>query len=156
MYKGRTHRYEQDIRIKDTNQLLPGDCYCDQGQLSSKQLFPTFVYICIQARDEFKNEYEILSQLLPHPSILQLHAFFYDRMDPDWVPGIKQQNRSISLFMVMDYHTLDMEENIKDLCAHRGPKVRLYLLMLNFLIVIFTEQQCVEVVHSAAICLGLP
>ena len=136
MYKGGAYRYEQDVCIEDTNQLLSGDYYCHQGQLSKKQMFLTFVYVrtyvCIQARDEFKNEYEILSQLLPHPSILQLHAFFYDRMDPNLVPGITQQNRSISLFMVMDYHTLDMEENIKDLCAHRGPKVRLYLLILNF------------------------
>ena len=33
------------------------------------------------------------------------------------------QNRSISLFMVMDYQTLDMEEHIKDLFEQQGPKV---------------------------------
>ncbi|XP_065885174.1 uncharacterized protein [Dysidea avara] len=78
-----------------------------------------------KARGEFKNEYEILSQLLPHPNILQLYAFFYDRIDPNLVPGMKSnaaQNRSISLFMVMDYHTLDMEAHIKDLFEHQGPK----------------------------------
>ena len=63
---------------------------------------------------------------MPHPNILQLHAFFYDRMDPNLVTGMKShaaQNRSISLFMVMDYHTLDMEDHIKDLFEHQGPKV---------------------------------
>jgi len=33
------------------------------------------------------------------------------------------QNRSISLFMVMDYHALDMEDHIKELFEHQGPKV---------------------------------
>jgi len=47
-------------------------------------------------------------------------------MDPHLVQGMKShaaQNRSISLFMVMDFHTLDMEEHIKDLFEHQGPKV---------------------------------
>ena len=34
------------------------------------------------------------------------------------------QNRSISLFMVMDYQTLDMKEHIKNLFEYQGgPKV---------------------------------
>ena len=33
------------------------------------------------------------------------------------------QNRSISLFMVKDYPILDMEDHIKDLFEHQGPKV---------------------------------
>lgn len=48
------------------------------------------------------------------------------------MPGIKHETRSISLFMVMDYHTLDMEENIKDLYEHQGPKVRLDCLLAEF------------------------
>lgn len=90
------------------------------------------MFVCVlQAREEYKNEYEVLSQLLPHPNIIQLHAFFYDRMEPSLVPGIKHPTRSISLFMVMDFHSLDMEENIKELCEHQGPKVRSYSMLVS-------------------------
>jgi len=34
--------------------------------------------------------------------------------------------------MVMDYHMLDMEDHIKQLCEHQGPKVRLHSLPIPF------------------------
>jgi len=53
-------------------------------------------------------------------------------MDPNLVAGMKNvsaKTRSISLFMVMDFHTLDMEEHIKELFEHQGPKVRPLLII---------------------------
>ena len=65
------------------------------------------------------------------------------------------QNRSISLFMVMDYQTLDMEDHIKDLFEHQGPKVS-PISKDTGIMCCHIEWQRPKVVYPAAVSSCLP
>ena len=63
----------------------------------------------------FKNEYDILCRLPSHDNIIKLHAFFYDRFEPDIHPALKALPgvRSISLFLVMDFYPNSLEAAVQ-------------------------------------------
>jgi serine/threonine protein kinase len=86
------------------------------------------MHLVPQARDEFKTEYEVLCKLPFHENIIKLHAFFFARFDPGIHPSLKEiaGSRSISLFLVMEFHTNSMRKLMEDLHQKRGPRVRLY------------------------------
>ncbi len=53
-------------------------------------------------------------------------AFFFDRVNPDVVPQFKttgKNARTMSLFLLMDQHSMSMKEQISSLVDNRGPTV---------------------------------
>ncbi|XP_065196441.1 uncharacterized protein LOC135827931 [Sycon ciliatum] len=65
-----------------------------------------------QIRREFQNEYELLAMLPPHPNVIRLCAFFFDRIGknlPDLPPEVRERARSMSLFIVLEYVPLNLE-----------------------------------------------
>ena len=80
----------------------------------------------LQVRAEFQNEYQVLCQLSPHKNIIHMWAFFFDRANPDVIPQLKSTGknaRTMSLFLLMDLHSMSMKEQVSILIDNRGPNV---------------------------------
>jgi hypothetical protein len=78
-----------------------------------------------EARVQFQNEYEILCNLPPHPNIINMYAFFFDRANPDVSPEFKRVGRNVrtmSLFLLMDEHPMSLKEQLDILTGGQGPK----------------------------------
>ncbi|CAI7991881.1 Serine/threonine-protein kinase PINK1, mitochondrial [Geodia barretti] len=78
-----------------------------------------------EARVQFQNEYEILCNLPPHPNIIHMYAFFFDRANPDVSPEFKRVGRNVrtmSLFLLMAEHPMSMKEQLDILTGGQGPK----------------------------------
>ncbi|XP_003388321.1 PREDICTED: uncharacterized protein LOC100631577 [Amphimedon queenslandica] len=73
------------------------------------------------ARDQHKNEYEVLSSIPPHKNIVRLFAFFYDR--PKAHPKLSRENCSegIALCIMMEQLSQNMEYQLKPLRQTAGP-----------------------------------
>ena len=83
--------------------------------------------IIIQARQQFQNEYNVLCQLPPHENIIHMWAFFFDRANPDISPEFRRVGknaRTMSLFLLMDEHPMNMNEHVDLLVNNQGPKVK--------------------------------
>ncbi len=79
-------------------------------------------------RQDYQNEYEVLCMLPPHPNIIHMWAFFYDRVDPGASKFFKKVGKSnirtMSLFILMDQHPSSMADLMGTLVENRGPAVR--------------------------------
>ena len=75
-----------------------------------------------QMREQFDREYEVLATLPPHPHVVRLLAFFYDRLG-DSLPemaqfdALRDRARSVSLLLVMEYHPMTLAEAARRLRA---------------------------------------
>lgn len=81
---------------------------------------------CTQVRRQFENEYQVLCQLPPHPNIVHLNAFFYDRADPNASSHFRRcgvNQGKMSVFLLMDEHPMSMKEQLATLVESLGPKV---------------------------------
>lgn len=79
-----------------------------------------------QVRRQFENEYQVLCQLSPHPNIIHMYAFFFDRADPSVSQYFKRvgvHQGKMSLFLLMDEHPMSMKEQLDILIDNQGPKV---------------------------------
>lgn len=76
-----------------------------------------------KVRQDNQNEYQVLCQLSPHENIIHMWAFFYDRLTRREYKFFKSNARSMSLFILMDEHSMSMAEQLKILVESRGPLV---------------------------------
>ena len=79
-----------------------------------------------QVRRQFENEYQVLCQLSPHPNIIHLYSFFYDRADPgasQYFKRVGKNQGKMSLFLLMDEHPMSMKEQLDVYIHNTGPKV---------------------------------
>lgn len=81
-----------------------------------KVLFNVFGHSTFtQVRNFYQTEYQALCAMPPHPNIIRLYAFFYDRINteslPDLPPAVAENARMLSLFLVMEHipRTLEQE-----------------------------------------------
>ena len=80
-----------------------------------------------QVRRQFQNEYQVLCQLSSHPNIIHMHAFFFDRADPNTSSYFRRcgtNQGKMSLFLLMDKHPMNMKDQLAILVEKQGPKVR--------------------------------
>ena len=66
-------------------------------------------------REQYHREYDVLATLPPHPNIVRLLAFFYDRLgdslpDMEQFDALRNHARSMSLMLVMEYHPTTLAE----------------------------------------------
>ena len=102
-------------------------CVLTSSHVAALIIMIDIIIIIIQVRQQFQNEYNILCQLPPHEYIIHMWAFFFDRANPDISPEFRRvgrYTRTMSLFLLMDEHPMNMKEHVDFLVNNQGPKVR--------------------------------
>lgn len=98
---------------------------------------------------QFRNEYDILCRLPSHENIINMWAFFYDRPSNDLLRRLKGpvsgSHRTLGLFILMDEHPMNMEEQLAILADSRGPHSSKVVDWLKDLLcgLVFLEKHCV-------------
>ncbi len=69
----------------------------------------------------------MLCDLPPHENIIHLYAFFFDRANPAVSQHFKKVGKNVhtmSLFLLMDEHTTNLQDLLSTLVEGQGPRVR--------------------------------
>ena len=73
----------------------------------------------MKVRSFYENEYSALCAMVPHPNIVRLFAFFYDRITleclPDLPPAAAENAQTLSLFLVMEHIPQTLQQVVTDL-----------------------------------------